>query len=130
MFRVNLLAVFVLTLLAVSSLVQEHQHGNGEKLGAVHFATSCNEAAQKEFDRAVALLHSFQFSRAIEGFNAALKRDQTCAIAYWGIALSQWSNPFPSGIKDRGQLQSGGENAETIERGSPWDSKQGCDQST
>jgi hypothetical protein len=38
-------------------------------LGEVHFATSCEEAAQKGFNRAVAL-HSFQFSRAIEGFNA------------------------------------------------------------
>jgi hypothetical protein len=43
---------------------QEHEQaaGAGEKLGEVHFSTSCNKAAQKEFDRAVALLHSFQFS--------------------------------------------------------------------
>src|SRR5213079_834729 len=64
---------------------QEHQHG--EILGTVHFATSCNEPAQKEFNRAVALLHSFQFSHAIEGFNAVLARDAACGIAYWGIAL-------------------------------------------
>lgn len=112
MVRVGILAGFLLTLLAVSSIAQEHQHGNGEKLGAVHFSTSCNETAQKEFDRGVALLHSFQFSRAIEGFNAALKRDATCDIAYWGIALSQWSNPFASGMKDKGQLQAGRESAE------------------
>ena len=42
--------------LAASCLAQEHQHGNVEKLGTVHFATSCNGVAQKEFDRAVALL--------------------------------------------------------------------------
>lgn len=112
MVRVDILAGFLLMLLAVSSIAQEHQHGNGEKLGAVHFSTSCNETAQKEFDRAVALLHSFQFSRAIEGFNAALKSDATCDIAYWGIALSQWSNPFASGMKDKGQLQAGRESAE------------------
>ena len=63
----------LLTLLA-TSVRAEHQHGNGEKLGTVHFATSCNEGAQKEFNRAVALLHSFQFSRAIEGFNTVLAR--------------------------------------------------------
>ena len=112
MVRVCILAGFLLTLLAANCVAQEHQHGNGERLGAVHFSTSCNEAAQKEFDRAVALLHSFQFSRAIEGFNAALKRDATCDIAYWGIALSQWSNPFASGMKDKGQLQAGRESAE------------------
>jgi hypothetical protein len=99
-------------LLAPSGIAQEHEHGNGEKLGAVHFATPCNEGAQKEFDRAVALLHSFQFSRAIQGFNASLKSDATCGIAYWGIALSQWSNPFAAGMKDKGQLQAGRESAE------------------
>jgi hypothetical protein len=36
-------------------MTQEHQHGNGEKLGEVHFATSCNKPAQSDFDRAVAL---------------------------------------------------------------------------
>ena len=111
MVRVKLVAAILLTL-ASSSRAQEHQHGNGEKLGAVHFATSCNEVAQKEFDRAVALLHSFQFSRAIEGFNAVLGQDATCKIAYWGIALSDWSNPFATGMKDKGQLQAGRESAE------------------
>jgi tetratricopeptide (TPR) repeat protein len=111
MARAGVIAACVLTL-GASCLAQEHQHGNGEKLGTVHFATSCNEAAQKEFNRAVALLHSFQFSRAIEGFNAVLAQDATCGIAYWGIALSDWSNPFAPGMKDRGQLQAGHESAE------------------
>jgi hypothetical protein len=59
----------------------------------------------------VALLHSFQFSKAIQGFNAALKNDATCGIAYWGIALSRWSNPFATGMKDTSQLQEGRESA-------------------
>ena len=112
MFRVKSIAAMLLTLAASRSLAQEHQHRNGEKLGTVHFATSCNEVAQKEFDRAVALLHSFQFSRAIEGFNGVLGEDATCGIAYWGIALSDWSNPFATGMKDKSQLQAGWESAE------------------
>jgi hypothetical protein len=111
MVRAAVVAGFVLTL-AASCLAQEHQHGNSEKLGTVHFATSCNEVAQKEFNRAVALLHSFQFSRAIEGFNAVLGEDATCGIAYWGTALSDWSNPFAPGMKDKSQLQAGRESAE------------------
>ena len=111
MVRAAVVAGFVLAL-AASCLAQEHQHGNGEKLGTVHFATSCNEVAQKEFNRAVALLHSFQFSRAIEGFNAVLGEDATCGIAYWGTALSDWSNPFAPGMKDKSQLQAGRESAE------------------
>jgi tetratricopeptide (TPR) repeat protein len=99
------------SLLGFGGFAQEHEHRSGEKLGAVHFATSCNEGAQKEFDRAVALLHSFQFSNAIQGFNVALKSDGTCGIAYWGIALSQWSNPFAAGKKDTSQLLAGRESA-------------------
>ena len=112
MLRARIIAGFLVMVLAVRGIAQEHEHGSGEKLGAVHFATSCNETAQKEFDRAVALLHSFQFSRAIQGFNAALNSDATCGIAYWGIALSQWSNPFAAGMKDKSQLQAGRESAE------------------
>jgi len=90
MLKGRVIAGFLLTL-AASCLAQEHQHGNGAKLGTVHFATSCNEVAQKDFIQAVALLHSFQFSHAIQGFNAVLGEDATCGIAYWGIALSDWS---------------------------------------
>ncbi len=114
MARVKLIAAILLTLGASGSVVQEHRHGSGEKLGTVHFATSCNAAAQKEFNQSVALLHSFQFSRAIEGFNAVLKEDATCGIVYWGIALSNWSNPFAPGMKDKSQLQAG---RGSVERG-------------
>ena len=112
MARGKLVAAILLTFMASSSVAREHQHASGEKLGTVRFATSCNEAAQAEFNRAVALLHSFQFSRAIEGFNAVLGEDATCGIAYWGIALSDWSNPFAPGAKDKSQLQAGHESAE------------------
>jgi len=104
-------ALLMLSALALGTRAQEHEHGNTEKLGTVHFSTSCNEAAQKDFNRAVALLHSFQFSRAIEGFNGVIKEDPTCGIAYWGIALSDWSNPFAAGMKDKGQLQAGRDSA-------------------
>jgi hypothetical protein len=102
--------IFILCVLLFcprSGFAQEHDHGHGEALGTVHFSTSCNNGAQKEFDRAVALLHSFQFSSAIQGFRASLKSDSSCGIAYWGIALSQWSNPFAAGLKDKNQLEAG-----------------------
>ena len=113
MIRAKLLAAILLALLASGARAQEHPHPAApEKLGTVHFATSCNQPAQQEFNRAVALLHSFQFSRAITGFNQTLGNDPDCAIAYWGIALSDWSNPFALGAKDKSQLQAGQENAE------------------
>jgi hypothetical protein len=73
-------------LVASRILAREHQQVTREKLGAVHFVTSCNGAAQNDVNRAVALLHSFQFSRAIDDFELALGKDGTCTIAYWGIA--------------------------------------------
>ncbi len=112
MVRVKSVAAILLTLVASRGRAQQQHAANGQKLGTVHFATSCNRVAQKDFNRAVALLHSFQFSRAIEGFNAVLGEDATCGIAYWGIALSDWSNPFAPGAKDNSQLQAGQENAE------------------
>jgi hypothetical protein len=99
-------------LAAAGNSLAEDNDPSTENLGVVHFSTSCNESAQREFDRAVALLHSFQFSKAIQGFNATLKDDPACGISYWGIALSQWSNPFAAGMKDPKQLQAGRASAE------------------
>ncbi|MGE5207658.1 MAG: hypothetical protein ACM3PW_18760, partial [Chlamydiota bacterium] len=99
--------ISTLTLITAGS-AQEHAHdGTSEKLGTVRFATTCNAPAQKEFNRAVALLHSFEFSRAIAGFHSTLKADPSCAMAYWGIALSQWGNPFADGLKAPSQLRDG-----------------------
>ena len=111
MHRKALTAAVLFAFIAARGLTQEHPHGDGGKLGEVHFATSCNESAHSDFNRAVALLHSFQFSRAIDGFNAALREDPTCAIAYWGIAISDWSNPFAPGQKAGAQLQLGQQSA-------------------
>jgi hypothetical protein len=109
---IKLIAAILLVLVASHSLAHEHQHGTGEKLGAVHFSTSCNGSAQNDINRAVALLHSFQFSRAIDDFKVALGKDAMCTIAYWGIALSDWGNPFAPGIIDKRLLQLGRESAE------------------
>ncbi len=80
---------------------QEHEHGSGrvEKLGTVRFDVSCLPAAQPQFNRAVALLHSFEFARATDAFNAVARVDPACGIAYWGLALAAWGNPFAAGEK-------------------------------
>jgi hypothetical protein len=64
-----------------------------QKLGKVHFATSCNETAQRRFDRAMRYQHSFWYVQSKEIYEEAIKADGECAIAYWGIALSLLSNP-------------------------------------
>jgi hypothetical protein len=52
-------------------------------------------------------MHSFQFARANEAFHAILATDPSCSMAYWGIALSDWGNPFAAGLKAQAQLDRG-----------------------
>ena len=85
---------------------QTHSHPT-EKLGKVHFETSCTAAVQPQFDRAVALLHSFEFGAAIAAFEATLKADPSCAMTQWGVALSRWGNPFGVGVRSATQVQQG-----------------------
>src|SRR3954452_19675384 len=64
-----------------------------QKLGTVHFATSCNETAQRRFNRAMRYQHSFWYTASREIYEETLKADPDCAIAYWGVALSLLNNP-------------------------------------
>jgi hypothetical protein len=111
MTRVSIAALAaVLTFPAFVVYGQEHAHTKGaaaEKLGTVHFATSCSPRVAPQFDRAVALLHSFEFGASIKAFNQVLATDSTCAMAHWGIALSRWSNPMAAGNRSVAQLQQG-----------------------
>src|SRR5690242_20397822 len=112
--RATFAAIAWLGLSAAGIKAQEHQHGaQAEKLGTVHFATSCNPAVAPKFDRAVALLHSFEFGASIRGFNDVLAADSTCAMAYWGLALSRWGNPMAAGNRPVPLLQQGGQWAST-----------------
>src|SRR5258705_1601204 len=64
-----------------------------QQLGNVHFATSCNEVAQRRFDRAMRYQHSFWYRESQAIFEDVLKADQQCDIALWGVALSMLNNP-------------------------------------
>src|SRR5687768_93453 len=93
-----------------------HAHGGSETLGTVKFATSCSPSVAPQFNRAVALLHSFEFGESIRAFNGVLAADSTCAMAHWGVALSRWTNPMAAGIRTPAQLQPGRAAAEAAMR--------------
>jgi hypothetical protein len=101
---------FAFTLALVMGLpvlaAAQHDHAGAEKLGTVNFETSCLASTRPDFSRAMALLHSFEFGPAIDAFNKVLAADSNCAIAYWGVALSHWGNPF-GGIKSGAPLDRG-----------------------
>ncbi len=78
---------------------QHEHHGTPageppEKLGVVDFPVSCTPAAQKEFNRAMALFHSFWFDPAKQSFAKVLEHDPECGLAHWGIAIMAMGNPF------------------------------------
>src|SRR5215813_7668528 len=69
------------------------QEETDQRPGTVPFETSCNEVAQRRFDRAMRYRHSFWYRASREIFEETLKADPQCAIAYWGIALSLLLKP-------------------------------------
>ena len=106
----SLLLVLIASLLSFRLLLAQ------EKLGKVNFPISCSPEAQAQFNRAVAMLHSFWFPQAPKAFTAVSETDPTCAMAYWGIAISQRANPLV-GPPNEAALKRGlasVENAKTI----------------
>jgi tetratricopeptide (TPR) repeat protein len=99
-------AILVLaTLIAMPAALAQPQPATAEKLGTVHFPVSCTPDAQKQFERAVAMLHSFWYPQDLNAFVDVTKTDPTCAMAYWGIAMSRRGNPLigepePAVLKD------------------------------
>src|SRR5437899_3182831 len=65
-----------------------------DKVGTVHFATSCSATVQQDFERAVAMLPSFWFSASTSAFTAVAQSDPACGIAHWGVAMNLLGNPF------------------------------------
>ena len=63
-----------------------------EKLGKLSFPTSCDPKVQAEFERGVAMIHSYWFLIARRTFEGVLRQDPNCAMAYWGIALDLLNN--------------------------------------
>src|SRR5262245_4417710 len=66
------------------------QLGDLGQVGDVHFATSCDPALQKEFDRGLALLHSFFYDEARRVFTALATQDPECAMVHWGVAMTYY----------------------------------------
>jgi hypothetical protein len=80
------------------------QAAQGEQLGRVDFAISCTPDAQKTFNTALALLHNFQYQQAEQTFSQVAQQDPTCAMAYWGKAMSLyhqlWDWPSADTLKE------------------------------
>jgi len=77
---------------------EEHHHElTAEEVGSVHFLTSCSYTAEGSFNRAVALLHSFQYEQARQAFADIAAKDPSCAMAQWGVAMSHYHGLWKNG---------------------------------
>ena len=98
MIRLSLATAFAATLALGSSLAQpaSAQEDVDQRFGTVHFPTSCNDTAQRRFDRGMRYQHSFWYAQAKDIFDEVAKADPECGMAYWGVALTLLNNPhFP-----------------------------------
>src|SRR5438094_5669115 len=85
--KLMMYAASLLMMLTGNAIAQQD-----EKLGRLSFPTSCDSKVQAEFERGVAMIHSYWFLIARRTFENVLRQDPTCAIAYWGIALDLLNN--------------------------------------
>jgi tetratricopeptide (TPR) repeat protein len=99
--RRSLFAVGLLTTLTGSAIGQQD-----ERLGNVNFPTSCDPKVQAEFNRGVAMLHSYWFLIARRTFEGILKEDPNCAMAYWGVAMDYLGNTLAT-TPTRAESQAG-----------------------
>src|SRR5258708_38888091 len=77
---------------------EEHHHDiSEEEVGSVHFLTSCQPDLTGNFNRAVALLHSFQYEQARQAFAEISERYPECAMAQWGMAMSHYHGMWDNG---------------------------------
>jgi tetratricopeptide (TPR) repeat protein len=83
--------LFIASTLAVAEDTPQSAVGAQAQLGQVEFPISCAPAAQQQFNRAVAILHSFWYEEAIKAFGAVTETDADCAMGYWGVAMSYWT---------------------------------------
>jgi tetratricopeptide (TPR) repeat protein len=84
---------------------EEHHHAlSEEEVGSVHFSTSCQPDVAASFNRAVALLHSFQYEQARQAFTEISVRDPQCAMAEWGVSMSHYHGMWDNGDTAAGRV--------------------------
>jgi len=97
--------------------VNDSQAADMPAIGDVNFPISCSQSSQKAFNHATALLHHMMYIQAENEFTTITEKDPACAMAYWGIAISQ-IHPLWSAIPSKAEFAKGNEaliKAETVE---------------
>ena len=71
--------------------------------GSVNFDITASDTIQKQFNHGLSLLHSFEYDDAEKVFAKIIDQDSKCAMAYWGVAMSNnhslWAPPTPAELE-------------------------------
>jgi tetratricopeptide (TPR) repeat protein len=86
----SIAVVVALSYLPFAAAEAVTQSGSDAHASGVNFPISCSAAAQKKFDEAVWVLHSFWYDEAVKSFTAVTENEPGCAMGYWGVAMSYW----------------------------------------
>lgn len=99
----GLLRLSVLTMMTLSTPIaiahddaNHASHEHSPALGKVQFPVTCSNEAQREFNRAVALLHHMTYPQARAAFEGIVATDPKCAMAHWGIAMTLFQPLWPT----------------------------------
>ena len=96
--RLTAVLAFALFCVPLAPCQDDHHHAlTEEEVGSVHFSTSCRTDLAENFNRAVALLHSFQYEQARQAFTEISRQDPQCAMAQWGVAMSHYHGMWDNG---------------------------------
>ncbi len=97
------IALIIVLVGSLAALAQDpgRQH-RGDSMGVVDFPITGTADAQKEFNRAVALLHHMSYPQARAAFERVATIDPGCAMAHWGVAMTLFQPLWPTrpGPKD------------------------------
>ena len=110
---------FLILNFPVRAQMQDHQHAHRgeapEHLATISFSTSCSSAVETQFGQGIALLHSFEYEQASQQFQGVSKSDPSCAMAYWGQAMTLyhelWDPPSPAELREGWNLVGAAEKA-------------------
>lgn len=93
--------LFAALLAAISDPSAQHEHP--PQLGKLAFDSSCSRPAHALLEQGLGWLHSFEYGDAALIFARAAAADPSCAIAYWGVAMSYyhplWAPPTPAELE-------------------------------
>src|SRR5258707_3119991 len=104
--RLQTALLAVLVCLTPFALCDEGHHHSltEEEVGSVHFSASCRTGLAENFNRAGALLHSFQYEQARQAFTEISRQDPQCAMAQWGVAMSHYHGMWDNGDTAAGRV--------------------------